>query len=155
VRHLDTGELAEDLGREVPVVAYAGRAVRELGVRALGVLDEFLQRVDRQGRIDREEQAAAAREIGHRREVLLGVIGKLLLHVRVHHESGRIHEQRVSVRRRLRHRVGADDAVGARLVLDEERLPELRSELRGHDSRHDVRSAGGGRHYDTHGTIRI
>ena len=109
----------------MPGVADARRAVGELRARLFRVLEEFLH-VLRGDRVrHREEQAAVAHEVGDRREVLLRVVRQALVDERIDHEARGIDEQRVTVGRRLRDDLRADDAVRARLVLDHEGLAEL------------------------------
>src|SRR5206468_1008266 len=66
------------------------------------------------------------------------------------------HEQRVAVRRRLRHRIGADDSPAAHTILDHDWLAESLLELLTQVTRVDVRGAAGGERYDNfHGFGRI
>ena len=63
----------------------------------------------------------------------------------------RHHQQRVAVRRRFRHEVGADDRAGAGAVLDDERLSQRLLQLLAEIARVDVgRAAGAERHDDAY-----
>ena len=89
----------------------------------LGVLDELLQRVDRQRRRDDQHVRRAAHH-RDRREILDRVVGQL-----AHRRIGAVRadvadHQRVAVGRGARDRERADDAAAAALVLDDDRLPE-------------------------------
>ena len=81
---------------------------------------------------------------GDRREVLLDRVGNLVHGHRRRDERRRIEEQRVAVGRRLRHGVGADNAVAPGPVFDDERLPKAsgRQLLRHRATKRIERSAG-------------
>jgi hypothetical protein len=87
----------------------------------------------------RHQQLLQQHQHRHRREIALRVERQLLVEVRVDGEGGiRGHEDGVAVGRALRHGVGGDDGIGARLVLHQHRLaPGLRQPL-GDLARHDV-----------------
>ena len=77
------------------------------------------------------------------------------MHVRVDDEARRVHEQRIAIRRRLRHGGRADDAVRPRLVLHHEGLAHLLLELGRDHAGDDVRAAGRRRNHDAHRPVRI
>ena len=56
-------------------------------------------------------------------------------------------QQRIAIRRRTRHQLGADDAARARTIVDHHLLPQHLRQAAGGDARHDVgRAAYGDRH---------
>jgi hypothetical protein len=106
--------------------------------------DESLQIVEGRGRM-RHQQLLQKHQHRHRDEIALRVVRQLRVEVRVDGER-RVggHQDGVTVRRRLRHRVGGEDGVRARPVLDHHRLSPHRGELVGELPRHDVDAAARG-----------
>jgi hypothetical protein len=67
------------------------------------------------------EGTSAISEIGVER-----IIGKLAVQERIHHQRAvDRHQQRVAVRRCLRDRLGTDDRVGSRPIVDDDLLPQV------------------------------
>ena len=120
----DPGVALQKLHRQMRGAAAADRAVGKLSRLAPRMLDKRLEVGQAERRLD-DEHLRRGREQRNRREVALGVVAKPLVEVLVdRHRAVSRYEQRVAVRRRLRHRVGADIAAGAAAVLDDERLTE-------------------------------
>ena len=130
-------------------------AVVELAGRGLGARDQF-GRVLRAVRGEHRQHRDGLRRQGDRREVVQRVVGQALVEVLVHHQR-RVdcHEQGVAIGRRFGGRLRADDGVGARPVLDHDRLAPVLAHLLADHPRHDVRrTAGGKRHDDPHRAVR-
>ena len=69
----------------------------------------------------------------------------------IHRECRGDDEQRITVRRRFRDEIGADDAVGAGAVVDHALLAETFGEFLTHETAEDVVAAAGRkRHDDAH-----
>ena len=126
---VDSGLQLEQLGRDVARRADALRGVGELAGIGLGIGDQLFHGLRRHRRMHHEDVRHRDAE-QHRRETLERLVGHLL-HVRQHRQHRVIADQEgVAVGRGLCDRVGADDACGARAVLDHDscgvaRLAEL------------------------------
>ena len=150
------GRDLQELAGEVPVRSHAGRRVADRARLLLRKLDEAgdVGDVERRMRADERE---AFDEVRDRREVLDRVVRQLAIDVgqdRV--RAGRVEQQRVAVRRRLRDELRADAAAGAGAVLDDERLAELRAHAVGENPRDAVDAAAGReRNDDAHRLDRI
>ena len=106
------------------------RRVAQLARVALGQRYQLGKAVGLQRRGRREENRGDRRQC-HARQVLHRVIGHLRLHAGIDDMRGDHHAERVPVRRRLGHVIGADDGIGAGLVFDHDRLIPYRVQLRG------------------------
>ena len=92
----------------------------------------------------------------HRREVLQRIVGRLRLQAGDQREVRRREQDRVAVRRGHLHRLGADQAGRARLVVDDDRLAEQLAELVGDHAADEVGGAAGReRHHHAHRLVRI
>ena len=107
-----------------------------------------LRRAHRQRRMH-DEHADLTRERRDADEILEHVVRQLLVEVRVRDVRGRLHHERVAVRRALRDEVGADRAGRAAAVVDHELLAELLGHLLEDDAPDDVVGAAG-RENDDH-----
>ena len=118
--------------------ALARRGHRQLARFAAGKLDEFLQILGRHRRMHLEHQRCH-RDRGDRDKIPLPIIGLALgdLGCEQHGAVG-ADEQGVAVGFGFRERLAGDQATGASLVLDDERLAELRLEPVGDDARRAV-----------------
>ncbi len=88
-------------------------------------LDQFLDRMHRHRRIDRQHHRSGGAE-RHGVEVLERIVAGVTEQIRIVGDVAAGHQHRVAVRRRLRRAHRADIAAGARHVLDEEILAGLR-----------------------------
>ena len=125
-----------------------GRAVGQAVGIGLGVVDQFLHGLGRNGGVDqqRKRQLAHAR---HGREILDGVVLQALDQPGV----GRVrgvggHEQRVAVRLGLGHMVGGDLGIGAGLVVHDHGLLEPLAQPGSHHARHGIGSTAGRERHD-------
>src|SRR3954464_946689 len=142
MHHLRPGERLEQVGGQVEPVADAGRAERNLAVRAPRQRDQLLNSAHRQAGIDTEDIGFGNGEIAYRLEVAHHVERQLLVKAWIDDERARGDEQRVAVGRCFRHGLRANDAVRARSVLHHERLPGLgRNVLTDNASDHIGRAA--------------
>ena len=154
VQEVDAGGELEQLHAEMQRAADAAGAILDVAGLGFGERDEFLDRLGRQIRIDRERVRARC-EQRDRRKRLQRVVGQLVER-RIDRMRDGDDQQRVAVGRRLRHQLGADDAAGAGLVLDDELLAEPLAELRADDARQDVvEPARRERHDHPHRPVRI
>ena len=151
---VDAGRELEQLHAEMQRAADAAGAILDIAGLGLGKRDEFLDRLGRQIRIDRERVWARC-EQRDRRKRLQRVVGQLVER-RVDRMRDGDDQQRVAVGRCFRHQLGADDAAGAGLVLDHELLAEPLAELRADDARQNVvEPARRERHDHPHRLVRI
>ena len=130
-----------------------GAVVHRAGL-GLGERDQFLCAVRLHRRVHHQHRRAAAQH--HDRGEVLRTVGQLA-EVRVGRD-GRIRcdEQGKPIGRRARHRLGADGAVAARAVVDDDGLTDLLGQSLRHDARHRVGDAAGrGRHDQPHLAVRI
>lgn len=103
-----------------------------------GMAGEGLEVGDRQRRRHHQVQADVG-DVADRHEVLPRVVAELV-EQRVDRHGEPVDEQeRVAVRRSLHHGIGAEAAVDARLVLDDEGGLQLLRQLVADQARHDVR----------------
>jgi hypothetical protein len=141
VHHVDRRRLLEELGGEMRRRADAGGAEVHLAGIRLGVVDQPFHVLRGKVVVHREDQRRDAGE-RDRREALHRVVRELALVERRVGRMARDHgEQAVAVGRRLRHQVGAENAVGAGTVVDHDRLAEAGGHLLRHDARHAVGDA--------------
>ena len=144
VRHvhkIDARLVFQHLAREVRLAAAAvGGIVDRAGLR-LRERDQLLERIRRQRRI-RHQELLQQHKHRQRDEVALRVVRQLGVKMRVDGER-RVggEEHRGAVGRALRHRLGREDRVRARLVLDDDGLSPYTGELLRELARHDVDAA--------------
>src|SRR5580693_3174447 len=125
----------------------AARAHIDLAGIALGVSDEFRDRLGRERRIDRHDQRRAL-DAGDRRDVARKTEIEIGVERGVDRARGAGEQQRVAVGGRMRHHGGADVGAGAAAILDDDLLADpLRYCLR-HEARNNVESAAGRNRYD-------
>jgi hypothetical protein len=116
--------------------------------------DELLHRFRGHARIDDEH--VGIRDHRRDRDHVLGLVRQALVE-RVIDRVGTdvAHQDRVAVGRRGEESLNADDARGARAVVDDDRLAELGAHLVGKKARRDVgRAAGRSRNDDAYGFAR-
>jgi hypothetical protein len=102
------------------------------------MLDEFLERLDRKRRVDREEELIAG-DARYRDEVLERVERHLRVDVRIDGDQAvRPEQQRVPVRRGFGGRVAGDVAVGPGPVLDHHGPPQSFGKPLGNQPRGNV-----------------
>ena len=146
VLHLDFAE-QRDLRGGDDARRVAG-AVVELARIGAGVLDQLRQVLRRQRRMGEDEEREAPDQ-RDRREVRERVVRRVLAQGR--HRRNRAvgaEEDRVAVGRRLDHGFPRDRAVGARPVVDDDRLAELLRQRRRKDAAYGVGQAAGGKLQD-------
>ena len=131
----------EQLGAEMLEGADAGRGVAQLARLLLGHRQQFLQRIRRQARMHREHIGAGAHD-ADRRERLDRIVGQLV-EPRIDRVRDRDDQDGVAVGRRVRRKLGADDAAGAGAVVDDHLLAEPLAHLRGDGAADDVVAAAG------------
>ena len=124
--------------------AGAGRSEIDLARVRLGVGDELRHRLGRHRGVNFHHH----RQIGHQRqhpEILHRIVGQLLVEHRIEHDDGsRRDEQRVAVGLGTGHDLGADRALRAGLVLDDDRLLQVAAEkFADQPSQHIGRAARG------------
>src|SRR5215472_721921 len=145
----------EQLGGQMRRSAHAGRGVVQLARIRLQIRDRVLHRARREVG-PHHQRVGKPRHHGHRLE--RGRIEINLLEQRLvgGEDVGRGRQERVAVRLGAKHRVGRDIARGARLVLDDERLPQPPRHLVRHDAGHRIDApAGGNGHHDPDRPARI
>jgi len=129
---------------------HSDAGVAELAGMRLGVVDELLQRGDRQRSLHAENLRPGA-ELRHRNEILVRIVADLLHQRRQGQLRAGAEQERVAVGRGARDLPGGDDPAGAAEVLDHERLVEPGRESLGREPRHHVGiPAGDERHDDGH-----
>ena len=139
MHHARAGARVEELARQMQRIAGAGGTEGELGGRVLAQRDQLLHRVRRHLGMHRQEITAARRHVGHRCEIAAHIVGEFFLGKGIGRKRGRGQQQRVTIRRTLRHQIGTDDAVGPGAVVHHQLLAELRRDLRRHQPRHRIR----------------
>lgn len=131
--------------------ALAGRAEVDFARMLLGVVDEFLHRLDRQlGGID-DDHLRRLRHQRHRHEVLLDVVVQALVQRRRQRMVRPAHEEGVAVGPGLGGHAGAHGAARAPpppLVVDHHRLPQLGGQLLGQRTGEGVGAAPGRERHD-------
>ncbi len=126
-----SGHQLEQHGAEMDAAADAGRGVVELARFRLGEIDQFADRVNRQGRVDQHDQRAGADQADGR-EILARVVADIRIERRIDAERpGTADHQRVAVRRAPGDLAGRDRAAGAGAVLDHDLLAERPAHLVG------------------------
>ena len=143
VQHVDAGLDLEQFHREVVGRAVAGRGVTDVAGLRLRERDQLFKRLRREFRIDHHHHRNGA-EQRHRREVLDRIEGQLGVERRRDRDRAWRQQQRVAVGRGLRHRIGAEIAAGAGLVLHHHRLAEALAEFSADKARERVGGAAGG-----------
>jgi hypothetical protein len=114
----------------------------ELAGIGFGESDQVGHRLRRERRVRFHDQRDAV-DRRHRRNVVDKIVVEMFEQRGVDRVRRRGEEQRVTVRRRVHDRLGADIAAGAGPVLDHDRLTEtIRQKLRGH-ARDNVDLAAG------------
>ncbi|MNX86204.1 hypothetical protein D3C86_1180770 [compost metagenome] len=105
----------------------------------------------------RSDDQRKLRHQGHRREVLQRVVAHIGIDRRVEHQNRNIaSQQRVAVRRFVRHPVGGQDSGRARAVVDHHALLEPFAQPRAHRARQGIRAAPSGKaHHPVQGARRI
>ena len=129
--------------------------ILHLALIGFGVGDEFLEIVHRQVRPG-DDRDRSYREIGHRREIGLHIVERLLVErlvLRMRADAAEHH--RVAVRLGIGDALGTGHATGAADVLDDDLLAEQFAHALRHDAADRVlRSAGGERNDHRHGARR-
>jgi hypothetical protein len=154
VNHLETRLLEEQSHRQMVQAANARRAVGRLALVRAHIVDEFLQRMDRQVLVDDQRERIGA-NVADRSEILERVVTHLLdrRHDRHHRQCGK--EQGVAVRRRLSDKIGGDSPARTRFILDDERAAKSLAETLRYHARETVGVAAGGKgHNDRHRPLR-
>ena len=131
-------------------------AVAVLARLGLDERDQLLEGIGLDRRVHGQKQRRARGERDGN-EILVGVVGKLGIQERVD-RVGRVvrHQQRIAVRRRLRHVFRAQDAVRPGLVLHDELLAPALGEFLPDEARDRVRqTARRITHDDAHGFFRV
>ena len=144
VQGFDAQVLHQHEARQMRRSAHARGAVVEVGRTRFGIGEEFIEGVGRHRRVDHQH-------IGHvgnlhdGNEVLERVVTHLLVKRLIDRDGAyRVDDQRIAVGRGAHHRLGADIAAAARAVLDDERLPQLFSELLRDAARQQIGGAARG-----------
>ena len=133
----------------------AGRGKAELARIGLGVGDQFRNGFYGNGGIDLDD-VWHAHHAGNRRGVADEIEAEMRVKRGIGRDRRRHHEQRITVRRRLHDRFGAEIAAGARPVLDDELLTEPLRQPLPHQARKNIgRAAGGEADDDAHRVGRI
>jgi hypothetical protein len=143
MHHVHASHQLEQLTRHVDAGADAARSEIELARIGLGVGDELGNGGGRERRVHHRDVRHAG-HAGDRRDVANEIEGELVVEGVVDRVRRNHLEQRVTVRRRLHHGLGADIAAGARPVLDDHLLTEPLGEPLRHQTGQDVRPAAGG-----------
>jgi hypothetical protein len=137
-----SGHARKERHREMPRATDAARSVVVFARVALQQCHEFLHGLRRYARMDREE-IARARDIRHRCEVAVDVVRHVDIESGIHRKRRCSHQQRVTVRRRLRHDFGADEGTGARTVVDHNLLTETLAQFLAYQACDGVRRTAG------------
>ena len=150
VRHVDhvhAGGAFEHLAHEVSDAAVAGRAEIELARLRFRECDEFLHRFGRHARMhhQRDRNFGDQRD---RREARDRVVVQLSVEGLVAGQRRRCHQQRIAVRRGLRHDLVADVAARARPVVHHHGLSQRGPQRRRHEPRKNIGCAAGGERHD-------
>ena len=102
------------------------------------------------------QRIGADRDVDDRREILGEIVGRRLADGDGERQARRRVEQRRAVGGRSDHRLAADDAGGARPVLDHELLMQALAEILREQPRHHVdAAAGGNRNHDLYRLVRV
>src|SRR5580692_625735 len=122
--------------------ADAARAHIDLARIALGVSDEFRDRLGRKRRIDRHDQRRAL-DAGDRRDIAREAEIEIGVERGIDRARGSREQQRVAVGGRMRDRGGADIGAGAAAVLDDDLLADALRQRLSDEARNDVEGAAG------------
>ena len=143
VQHVDSGDFVQHFADEMMRGSVARCAEGDLARIALGVIDQFPDRLDGQCRMHGNRENVLC-DRAQRREVLHPVVRHLLLQRDRQYMGRRVADtDGVTVRCGAGEKLRADRAARARLVLDDERLAHALAHLLSDRARHDVyRSAG-------------
>ena len=155
MRHAGFGTRIEQRAGQMHGVTDTGRGIRQLVIRPTTECDELLHVLRWHRWMHHQNKRLLRTDIGHRRKILQRVIRQFFIDARIHHKRRRHQYQRMAIGRGLGHRVGADNAIRTRAVVDHHRLAELAGELLGDDARNQIRPAGPKRHHHAHRTRRI
>src|SRR5258708_390968 len=140
MRQLDPVLLLKDFHRNALRRADAGSPVVDLcGIR-LGILDEFLERLNADAGIDdqRERRSADRADVG---KVLLRAVGQLgEMLIGIEHRALAV-EDRVAIRRRLHQRARREISGSPRTVVDDQRNAQFLLHALGNESYDDVGGA--------------
>ncbi|MNI77157.1 hypothetical protein D3C73_1334340 [compost metagenome] len=109
--------------------ALAGRAVVDFAGMLLGIVDEFLQRLDRQLAGVDHHHLRRLRHQRHGHEVLLDVVAEVFVERGSQRMVRAAHEEGVAVGPGLGRHAGAHRAARAALVVDNDRLTQLHGQL--------------------------
>ena len=110
-----------EVGVLIPIWKVPGLAF-SCSTSSLIELTGMLMFADQRGRHERDQR--------DRHEILERIVGELAVEERIHHQRAvDRHQQRVAVGRRLRHRLGADDGVRSRPVVDDDLLAQILAHL--------------------------
>ena len=142
MRHLDLGDVREQLAGQMIDGADARRAVLDRLALRLGLLDQIGNRADRRLRIDHDDIRHGADKTD-RCEILALVAGVLGEAERDRQRRIGAEQDRVAVRRALGDRARADGAAGAAAVVDHDRLLEGFAQLVGDRAGDDAGAAAG------------
>ena len=144
VHHLQARHLGEELARQMLAGADAARGPADL--RLLRELHELRQRLGRQvvAHGHDERHAHQARDVRQRHRI----VGHLAQMRPGGERADAGQRQGVAVGRRVRHRLDADDAAGAALVLDDDGLAELLRQRLHQEPRRQVDAAAGREGHD-------
>jgi hypothetical protein len=152
---VDTGHRLEQLAGEMRRRADPVRAEVDAAGPGPRGGDQILDVVDRQARVD-DDDIERARHQGDRRKGAERIVRQLGIERRIDRVGERRHQQRVAVWGARRHRGGADDGAGARLVLDDDRLAEIRGHRLAEPARNNICApAGRERHDDADEAVGI
>ena len=152
MEQIHAGNLLEQFAGEMLGGGKARAREHDLARIGLGGLDQLFHIVG--GKIrPRHDQKARARDLRHRRQC-----GGVVRHVLARHRGddlARGHDaERVAVGRGVRDQLIAEDAAGARLVLDDDRLAEPLLHGVGEDAADDVGAAAGAERDDDMDRLR-
>ena len=144
MKHVDASALLEELAGEMSRATASRRPIGELAGLALGQRHEFRERLRRHTRIHHEH---VRKHDAHRdrRDVALRIVAEVLHYMRRDgHRADRREVNGVPVGRRRGDVLSRDVAAGARLVLDDDRLPNVFAELLCDEPGHGIGASTGG-----------
>lgn len=141
------GHAVEQRPGQVRRRAVAGGTVADGTLLLPHIFDELLQRLGRHGGVDREH-VRDQHHLRYRDQVLAQVETHVLVERDVGGDRAGGHQQRVAVRRRLRHVGSADVAAGTRPVFHDDLLFQFLAELVGEQARGGIGATPGGKRHD-------
>ncbi len=148
VQKLDARHLVEHLAGEMREIADARRRVRDLARSSPREIDELRYRARGKRRRGNHDQAAGGEKTGDWREVGQCVVRQLAVDVRIAGVAAGSHQQRVTIRRRARHRLAREHAIRAGAIVGHDLLAENYAQPRGQNARDRVRSAARRRRHE-------